>query len=98
MQAFILSQHVHQSSLQLLHGNCDGAFAESLTQLSHPRLYRLHFVLQFATFALCRTGGLQTPHMLLIGPIDPHERSKLRLLRLPTHCAFWHNFYLSSLP
>src|SRR6516164_1014876 len=99
MQALILGKHVQQRSLRLFQGYRDGAITtEPLTQLSHPGLYRFHFVFQFAAFALRRADGLQTPRMLLIRPIDPHERSKLGLLRLLTNFAFWHCFYSSSFP
>src|SRR5215469_3095354 len=81
MQAVILGQRIHQCSLRLFQGYGDRFAAESLTQLSYPGLYGFHFVFQFATLALRRTGGLQTPGMLLIRPIHSHERRELGFLR-----------------
>src|ERR1700723_246050 len=95
MQALILGEHVHQSSLHLFPGAPDRAFAESLTKLSDPGLHRFYLVLQFAIFALRRAGDLQTPHMRLLRPIDPHERGKLWLLHLQTDFTFWHKLFTS---
>ena len=37
-------------------------------------------MLQLSAFTLLRVGGLQTPHMLLICPIDAYECSEQRLV------------------
>jgi hypothetical protein len=36
-------------------------------------------MLQFSIFLLCRIRRLQTPHVLLIGPVDAYVRNKLWL-------------------
>jgi len=71
------AKHEHQRSPHLLHRYGDGAIAESLTELSHPGLYRFRLVLQLSAFALRGAVCLQAPHMFLIRPIDTHERREL---------------------
>src|SRR5271165_3531757 len=95
MQGLILAEHEHQRSLHLLHRYGDRAIAESLTELSHPGLYRFRGVLQLSAFALRGAGCLQAPHMLLIRPIDTHERRELGLLL--QHLDLCHSSLLTLL-
>src|ERR1700694_533692 len=67
MQALILTQHVYQRALHLLHGHRDRTVPESLTQFTNPGLHYFGLVLQLSAFPRPRICWLQAPHVLLIG-------------------------------
>src|SRR5579864_892623 len=76
MQALILTQHVYQCALHLLHRHRDRTIPESPTSFSHPGLDCFRPVLQLSAFMLPRVRVLPTPHMLLIGPVDGRRLRK----------------------
>src|SRR5579864_700892 len=80
MQALILTQHVYQCALHLLHRHRDRTIPESPTSFSHPGLDCFRPVLQLSAFMLPRVRVLPTPHMLLIGPVDAYKSYKPWLL------------------
>jgi hypothetical protein len=61
MQALILTQHVYQRALHLLHRHCDRTVPEAATQFTHPGLHHFGLVLQFSAFPLRRICRLQAP-------------------------------------
>jgi hypothetical protein len=77
MELLVLAQHEHQSPARLFHCDRDRARAESLAQLTDPRFDRLRRMLHLATLALLRACRFETPDMLLIRPIHPHESGEL---------------------